>query len=161
MTHQLTVNRSHFIGNYALIHKQSTPLPPSPFSFLKLCKRAVVITALFGPLFVAGLPLYLAGWLKQERLFGWLKWVLRMAGGSFIKLGQWAATRPDILPPSLCSQLETLQSAAPSHGPEWNEQVIRKCFGMGIGEMFSYFDQVPIGSGTIAQVHRARLKKGK
>jgi aarF domain-containing kinase len=82
-----------------------------------------------------------------------------MAGASFIKLGQWASTRPDILPQDLCNALSGLHTRAPAHSMSWNRAVIRREFGRDMEEIFSDFSETPVGSGTVAQVHHARLAK--
>jgi len=73
-------------------------------------------------------------------------------------LGQWASTRPDVLPEDLCEYLAQLQAGAPHHSMRWNQRVIYDSFGIDLNELFVEFDATPIGSGTIAQVHQARLK---
>ncbi len=91
---------------------------------------------------------------------GAIRWALSQGGGAFVKLGQWAATRPDILPRGLCEALAALQTRARVHGMGWNEQVIQREFGVAaLGEIFEEFDAAPVGSGTVAQVHRARLRR--
>ena len=87
-----------------------------------------------------------------------LRLTLQMAGPTFSKLGQWASTRPDILPLSLCTELGKLQSSVPPHHMSWNRRVIEEVFGLPMDHIFEYFNQHPAGSGTIGQVHQARLK---
>ncbi|KMT13173.1 hypothetical protein BVRB_4g085790 [Beta vulgaris subsp. vulgaris] len=83
---------------------------------------------------------------------------LRQAGPAFIKWGQWAATRPDLFPSDLCSELAELQSKAPEHSFEHTRRTIEKAFGRTICEIFDSFEAIPVASGSIAQVHRATLK---
>lgn len=71
--------------------------------------RAVYLTLLFTPV-VLSIPL--AGMSADHRT-RWLelvRWTLERAGPAFIKWGQWAATRPDLFAPDLCTTLETLQA---------------------------------------------------
>lgn len=84
---------------------------------------------------------------------------LQRAGPTFAKLGQWAATRPDILPLKLCRELGKLQSGAPSHEHAWNRKLVQDIFGCPLEDVFFSFDPKPIGSGTIGQVHKARLRE--
>ena len=83
---------------------------------------------------------------------------LRQAGPAFIKWGQWAATRPDLFPGDLCSELAQLQSKAPEHSYEHTKITIEKAFGRKISDIFESFEAIPVASGSIAQVHRATLK---
>ncbi|KAL6856078.1 hypothetical protein ACP4OV_018880 [Aristida adscensionis] len=91
----------------------------------------------------------------------WLRLVrrtLEMAGPAFIKWGQWAATRPDLFPSDLCVELAKLHSAAPEHGFAFSKAAIEKAFGRELSEIFETFDENPVASGSIAQIHRATLR---
>jgi aarF domain-containing kinase len=91
----------------------------------------------------------------------WLRVVhrtLEKAGPAFIKWGQWAATRPDLFPRDLCTQLSELHSKAPEHSFSYTKKTIEKAFNRKISEIFVNFEEVPVASGSIAQVHRATLK---
>lgn len=74
-----------------------------------------------------------------------------------LQWGQWASTRPDLFPRDLCQQLSRLQSSAPSHDGGFSIAAVEAAFGRPLGEVFSYFERDPIASGSIAQIHRARL----
>ena len=126
---------------------------------LSLGVRTGHLSLLFGPILCFGLPLYMAGCLSNRLLIRWIRWSLARAGATFIKLGQWAATRPDVLPEVFCEELARLHANAPGHGMAWNEKVIQNAFGKSIEDVFEEFDPVPVGSGTIAQVHRARIRR--
>ncbi|KAJ4975850.1 hypothetical protein NE237_000956 [Protea cynaroides] len=91
----------------------------------------------------------------------WLHLVHRtieIAGPAFIKWGQWAATRPDLFPSDLCTELAKLHSKAPSHSFAYTKRTIEKAFGRKLPEIFENFEEEPIASGSIAQVHRASLR---
>uniref|UniRef100_A0A0E0Q9T6 ABC1 atypical kinase-like domain-containing protein n=1 Tax=Oryza rufipogon TaxID=4529 RepID=A0A0E0Q9T6_ORYRU len=91
----------------------------------------------------------------------WLRLVrrtLEIAGPAFIKWGQWAATRPDLFPSDLCVELAKLHSAAPAHGFAYSKATIEKAFGRKLSEIFETFEEEPVASGSIAQVHRATLR---
>ncbi|KAL5197972.1 hypothetical protein ABZP36_001484 [Zizania latifolia] len=83
---------------------------------------------------------------------------LEKAGPAFIKWGQWAATRPDLFPSDLCVELAKLHSAAPVHGFAYSKATIEKAFGRKLSEIFDTFEEDPVASGSIAQVHRATLR---
>lgn len=85
---------------------------------------------------------------------------LGRGGAAFIKWGQWAATRNDMFPDTLCSQLSRLHSAAPAHSWSISEITLESCLGLPRGtllDVFDYVDTQPIASGSIAQVHKASI----
>ncbi|KAF3646672.1 putative kinesin-like protein NACK1-like [Capsicum annuum] len=82
---------------------------------------------------------------------------LERAGPAFIKWGQWAATRPDLFSRDLCTELSKLHTKAPEHSFSYTKKAIKKAFGREISEIFDEFEEKPLASGSIAQVHRASL----
>lgn len=123
-----------------------------------LLMRALYLSILFSP---SMLMAPFADSFGPEYRKLWLQVVhqtLRQAGPAFIKWGQWAATRPDLFPCDLCSELADLQSKAPEHSFEYTRRTIEKAFGRGISEIFESFETIPVASGSIAQVYRASLK---
>lgn len=91
----------------------------------------------------------------------WLQVVhrtLERAGPAFIKWGQWAATRPDLFPRDLCTELSKLHMKAPEHSFAYTKKTIERAFGRKIIEIFDDFEEEPVASGSIAQVHRASLR---
>jgi aarF domain-containing kinase len=90
----------------------------------------------------------------------WLRLVhrtLEMAGPAFIKWGQWAATRPDLFANDLCTELSKLHTKAPAHSYAYTKKTVEKAFGRKISDIFVEFEEEPVASGSVAQVHRARL----
>lgn len=83
---------------------------------------------------------------------------MEIAGPAFIKWGQWAATRPDLFPTDLCNELSKLHSKAPEHSFSYTKKIVEKAFGRKISEIFDDFEEIPVASGSIAQIHRASLK---
>lgn len=81
---------------------------------------------------------------------------LRRCGGAFIKAGQWASTRPDILPEDLCQELYRLHSDARPHPRRWTLHLLQPLMPHIIKEV----EMQPIGCGTVAQVHRCSLWNG-
>ncbi|CAI7750440.1 unnamed protein product [Closterium sp. NIES-54] len=87
-----------------------------------------------------------------------LLFALRRGGAAFIKWGQWASTREDLLPPSLCLVLGSLQDQAPTHSFSHTRRAVRKYLGCPLEDLFVEFEREALASGSIAQVHRARVK---
>ena len=82
-------------------------------------------------------------------------------GTTFIKLGQIASTHPDMLPMEYCEALGELRTnARPLDFADVKAQVESE-LGKPISELFSEFDEAPLGSASIAQVHRAVLPTGE
>lgn len=86
---------------------------------------------------------------------------LELMGPSYIKLGQILSLRDDILPKSITEELKNLLSQAPVVSFDRFKELIEKDLMRPSDEMFSWIDPVPLGSGSLAQIHRARLKNGE
>jgi ubiquinone biosynthesis protein len=89
-----------------------------------------------------------------------LRRVLEQAGGVYVKIGQIAATRVDLLPPGVCDELATLQNRAPSEPPDGVRAVIEAELGP-LDEVFARFDWEPLAAASIGQTHTARLPSGE
>ncbi|MCD4500895.1 AarF/UbiB family protein [Chromobacterium vaccinii] len=81
-------------------------------------------------------------------------------GPTFIKLGQILSTRVDVFPPDWIDEFEKLQNRVPPLPPAMVRKLIVDALGAEADQLFAEFDMQPIGSASIAQVHRARLKDG-
>ncbi|TVU38435.1 hypothetical protein EJB05_11806 [Eragrostis curvula] len=97
----------------------------------------------------------------RRRWLSLVRRTLEKAGPAFIKWGQWAATRPDLFPSDLCVELSKLHSAAPEHSFAYSKAAIEKAFGRELSEIFDTFEENPVASGSIAQIHRATLKNNR
>ena len=82
---------------------------------------------------------------------------LAALGPAYIKLGQFLATRPDIIGPELAADLTSLQDKLPPFPMEEARQLIEEGLGKPVGELFSFLSE-PIAAASIAQVHRARVE---
>ena len=57
----------------------------------------------------------------------------------------------------MCSELERLHAAAPAHAYAHTEAAVARAFGLPASELFEWIERAPVASGSIGQVHRARL----
>jgi ubiquinone biosynthesis protein len=89
-----------------------------------------------------------------------IRLALTELGPTFIKLGQVLSTRPDLVGFDLANELTHLQAAVPADPPEIVRATIASELGQPVEELFTEFDDVPIGCASIGQVHRARLASG-
>lgn len=82
-------------------------------------------------------------------------------GPAFVKAGQILSARPDLLPDGVGLPLRRLQDQTKPVDGALIPKIIEEAFGRAIPELFDSFDFTPIGSASIAQVHRARLRDGR
>lgn len=90
-----------------------------------------------------------------------LRLILTDLGPTFIKLGQIMSMRSDILPKRYCDELMKLCSDVDPMPFAEVEEVLREAFGCPWQEEFQEIQEKPLGSASIAQVHRAVLKTGE
>jgi ubiquinone biosynthesis protein len=85
---------------------------------------------------------------------------LEMLGPTYIKFGQVLALRQDLLPQSIIDELKNLLDRLPVVPfPAYLERIVNDT-GRPIDEMYSWVDPHPIGSASIAQIHRATTRTG-
>ena len=89
-----------------------------------------------------------------------IRLTLTELGTTFIKLGQLLSTRPDLIGTKLADELTQLQTNVPGDPPEVIRTWIERELGRPIPELFADFDDQPLASASIAQVHTARLHDG-
>jgi ubiquinone biosynthesis protein len=85
---------------------------------------------------------------------------LERLGPTFIKLGQLLSTRTDVLPPAYTKALSRLQDDVAPMPLADVDRVFLEDLGMTHGDVFEWFDDEPLASASIGQVHRARLANG-
>lgn len=122
---------------------------------LNLC-RLVWLWIMFAPVLLSA-PISLGHGYRRSDWMVLLRRTLERCGPAFIKWGQWAATRADLFPPDMCWELEKLHSDAPAHAFSVTEETIERSFGFPLGDLFSEFDKDPVASGSIGQIHKARV----
>ncbi|MCH2109718.1 MAG: AarF/UbiB family protein [Polyangiaceae bacterium] len=86
-----------------------------------------------------------------------IRLVLEELGPTFVKLGQLASTRPDLLPADLIFELRKLQDSLPPLPYAEVRQQLESSLSLPIEELFASIDEQPLAAASIAQVHRAKL----
>ena len=81
---------------------------------------------------------------------------LTRLGPSYVKLGQFLATRPDVVGAALARDLERLQDQMPPFPQQEAEAAVAASFGRQVSAIFSSFGP-PVAAASIAQVHRAEI----
>ncbi len=124
--------------------------------------EVILATHLFRPIrFLLYLsPFY---WFRRRKLPPFpvrIRQTLEDLGPIFIKFGQIVSTRRDLLDEDLAEELAKLQDAVPPFPGAEARTIIEQAFGQKIEELFESFDETPLASASIAQVHAARLKNG-
>ena len=96
----------------------------------------------------------------QVKRARWFTNQLIKLGSAFIKIGQLLSARPDLIPNTWIQELSKLQDQVPNFSFAQVQETIRE----ELGSKFNEIDQIicdPVGSASLAQVHRATLKDGK
>jgi ubiquinone biosynthesis protein len=95
---------------------------------------------------------------NQKHVGVWLRNQLLTLGPAAIKIGQFLSTRPDILSPQVINELSLLQDKTPIENFSDIRDVVETSLQKPISSIFSSFDETPIASASIGQVHLASLK---
>ena len=90
-----------------------------------------------------------------------LREALEDLGPVFIKLGQLLSTRRDMLPEDIADEFAKLQDSVPPFPGDEARHIIEKAFEQPVSDIFLEFDETPLASASIAQVHAAKLKNGR
>ncbi|KAK9240681.1 ABC1 family-domain-containing protein [Lipomyces kononenkoae] len=128
--------------------------------------RFLHLVIIFVPV-IAGSPAILFGQRitnSENETTGALWWYklltrnMEKAGPTFIKLGQWAASRTDIFPKMMCEEMSKLHSRVKAHSLAYTKRAVVAAFhGERFENIFEEFIAQPLGIGAIAQVYRAKL----
>jgi ubiquinone biosynthesis protein len=90
-----------------------------------------------------------------------LRRALEALGPIFVKFGQVLSTRRDLMPQDIADELAQLQDRVPPFPGEQAEQILREAYGKPVVEVFARFDNRPVASASVAQVHFATLPDGR
>jgi ubiquinone biosynthesis protein len=82
-------------------------------------------------------------------------------GATFIKVGQIASTRGDLLPAPLIRELARLRDEVPAFPMADVRTAVERALGRPLEALFAEFEPVPVAAASVAQVHRARLADGR
>jgi ubiquinone biosynthesis protein len=104
-----------------------------------------------------------ATWLGRDagEVGARLRGALEDLGPIFVKFGQALSTRPDVLPPDVARELAKLQDQVPPFPGAEARAILEKAYGRPLNEVFASFDETPLASASIAQVHAAVLRDGR
>jgi len=86
---------------------------------------------------------------------------LEELGPTFIKMGQVLSTRPDVIPQEFIKEFEKLQAEVTPMSFPVAKEVVEEELRTTIEDIFENFEEEPVASASLSQVHRARLKDGR
>lgn len=96
--------------------------------------------------------------LKQEETRGEsIRLALESLGPVFVKFGQTLSTQHDLLPDDIIKELSKLQDQVPPFPSDKAISIIEEANGKTIQDLFATFEEKPLASASVAQVHAATL----
>lgn len=121
----------------------------------------ILATRLFRPV---GWVFHLLPWNWIPRNHGprgvRIRRALEELGPIFVKFGQMLSTRRDLMPPDIADELAKLQDRVPPFPGEQARAIVERVLRQPVTGLFKTFDETPLASASIAQVHAATLKDG-
>ena len=137
------------------------------FSIVRVIIRYRLDVPLLG--YALPVPVRLIFWCMSWRLLvpvrGTVAQRMRLAlidlGPVFVKLGQLMSTRRDMLDDELAEQLATLLDKVPAFDSALSKRLIEQALKQRVDQAFAEFDDIPLASASVAQVHSARLITGE
>ena len=108
-----------------------------------------------------------SNWMRNEKpVMEHTRWerirmICEELGPTFVKGAQVLSNRADILPEELINEFQKLQSEVPPFDTDTAINIVEEELGMNVKGIFQSFDDVPVGSASIGQVHRAKLRSGQ
>jgi len=98
---------------------------------------------------------------KEDSIPVRLRKSMEELGGAYVKLGQLLSLRPDLVPQEYCDEFCKLLDKMPLFSYDRTKKIVEDELKQPLNKVFLSFDKKPIGSASIAQVHRAVLRNGK
>ncbi len=89
-----------------------------------------------------------------------LRHALEELGPIFVKFGQLLSTRPDLIPADIVEELNHLQDNVAPFDNATFKTLVETALGADVNELFKTFDEAPLASASVAQVHAAQLHSG-
>src|SRR5699024_7042662 len=99
--------------------------------------------------------------IKQKTTGERIRLFMEELGPTFVKLGQFASTRPDVLPKDIIIELEKLQSNVGPFPSDEAKKILEEELEAPVEKMFSEFQEKPVAAASIGQVHYAVLQTGE
>jgi len=121
--------------------------------------RTIDLTELRGPLKLGVRLLRIVERRSPSIELAPLSNALARLGPSYVKLGQFLATRPDLVGLSVARDLERLQDKMPPFPMSAAEETIARALGRPVADIYTEFGP-PVAAASIAQVHKAAVKTG-
>ena len=90
-----------------------------------------------------------------------LRQALESLGPIFDKFGQMLSTRRDLIPADLADELAKLQDRVPPFASRLALERLEQSYGKPLSDVFRQFDETPVASASVAQVHFAELHDGR
>ena len=90
-----------------------------------------------------------------------LRKAIEQLGPIFVKFGQILSTRRDLLADDLADELKNLQDQVPAFSSKSAIQIIESSLNLSVKDAFLQFEEQPMASASIAQVHAAQLQSGQ
>ena len=90
-----------------------------------------------------------------------LRLALEKLGPIFVKFGQMLSTRRDLMPADIADELAKLQDQVPPFPSVQAVALLESTYGKPLGEVFQSFEDIPVASASVAQVHFAMLPDGR
>ena len=131
---------------------------------IEYLQRLFAYTVLGLPVVCVGTTAYALGGVSpaiEDIVWDYCMWSIQLMGPTFVKLAQWASTRPDLYPPALIKRLESLQDDVKVN---YSMKTVEGTLASAFGKDWSDFIQVegqPLGAGCVAQVFKGTLKDSK
>ncbi|MFQ5468885.1 MAG: ubiquinone biosynthesis regulatory protein kinase UbiB [Gammaproteobacteria bacterium] len=124
--------------------------------------EVILATHLFRPY---RLIIYLMPWnwlskTTQPRAIR-IRQALEDLGPIFVKFGQILSTRRDLLPDDIAEELAKLQDKVNPFPGDQARKIVERVYGKSVNEVFADFNEAPLASASIAQVHAAELLDGE